>query len=219
MFERFGDQARQAVVLAHDESRELGHELIAAEHLLLGVLGGGSAAAERLSGLGGAGEEAVRAEALRRLGRGPAARGHVVPRPARARARAGVADEDGDDVVAAVHLVVALVEDESVVEVLRALAGAPPRSSARRLPRPRRSGEGSASPGPTRAGLDPVVVELGGTTLGNLGNARVDAGLLLAVALRGGQVAGWLRERGIDQPAIRERLGALGLGGKDPEGP
>ncbi|MDP9400720.1 MAG: hypothetical protein M3P39_07215, partial [Actinomycetota bacterium] len=212
MFERFGDQARQAVVLAHDESRELGHELIAAEHLLLGVLGGGSAAAERLSGLG-AGEEAVRAEALRWLGRGPAARGHVVPLTTsaqRALVRApGVADEDGDECrrrrpprrragrgrVGGRGPPGAGWGSAAVVR--EALAATPPLGGG--------LGVAGADPG----GPDPVVVELGGTTLGNLGNARVDAGLLLAVALRGGQVAGWLRERGIDQPAIRERFGAL----------
>lgn len=105
-----------------------------------------------------------------------------------------------------------------MVEVLRAL-GLTPAVVREALAATPPLGGGLGVAGADPGGPDPVVVELGGTTLGNLGNARVDAGLLLAVALRGGQVAGWLRERGIDQPAIRERFGALVLGGEDPEGP
>jgi len=38
MFERFTDGAREVVVYAHDEARELGHPHIGTEHLLLGLL-------------------------------------------------------------------------------------------------------------------------------------------------------------------------------------
>jgi len=38
MFERFTERARQVVVLAQDESRELGHGYIGTEHILLGLL-------------------------------------------------------------------------------------------------------------------------------------------------------------------------------------
>ncbi len=38
MFERFDDDARQAVVLAQEELRLLGHHELGAEHLLVGVL-------------------------------------------------------------------------------------------------------------------------------------------------------------------------------------
>jgi ATP-dependent Clp protease ATP-binding subunit ClpA len=37
MFERFTDSARQAVVLAQEEARALGHDHVGAEHLLLGL--------------------------------------------------------------------------------------------------------------------------------------------------------------------------------------
>ncbi len=39
MFERFSDKARRVVVLAQEESRILGHDVIDTEHLLLGLLG------------------------------------------------------------------------------------------------------------------------------------------------------------------------------------
>jgi ATP-dependent Clp protease ATP-binding subunit ClpC len=38
VFERFTDPARQVVVLAQDEARQLGHDYIGTEHLLLGLL-------------------------------------------------------------------------------------------------------------------------------------------------------------------------------------
>ena len=38
MFERFTDRARRVVVLAQEEARELGHNYIGTEHILLGVI-------------------------------------------------------------------------------------------------------------------------------------------------------------------------------------
>jgi hypothetical protein len=41
MFERFADEARRATALASEEARELGHDFIGTEHLLLGLLASG----------------------------------------------------------------------------------------------------------------------------------------------------------------------------------
>jgi ATP-dependent Clp protease ATP-binding subunit ClpA len=41
MFERFGDAARRAVVLAQEEAEALGHDYLGTEHLLLGLLAEG----------------------------------------------------------------------------------------------------------------------------------------------------------------------------------
>jgi ATP-dependent Clp protease ATP-binding subunit ClpC len=38
MFERFSDRARRVVVLAQEEARELGHDRVGTEHILLGLL-------------------------------------------------------------------------------------------------------------------------------------------------------------------------------------
>jgi ClpA/ClpB-like protein len=38
MFERFGDRARQVVVLAQEEARRLGHHYVGTEHILVGLL-------------------------------------------------------------------------------------------------------------------------------------------------------------------------------------
>jgi ATP-dependent Clp protease ATP-binding subunit ClpA len=48
MFERFTEDARQAVVLAQDEARALRHHYIGTEHLLLGLLAGERGPAARV---------------------------------------------------------------------------------------------------------------------------------------------------------------------------
>jgi ATP-dependent Clp protease ATP-binding subunit ClpC len=52
MFERFTDRARQVMVVAQDEARELGHPFIRPEHLALGLLQGNGVAARALSDFG-----------------------------------------------------------------------------------------------------------------------------------------------------------------------
>ena len=47
MFERFTDRARQTVVFAQDEARDLNHNYIGTEHLLLGLLRDGDSIAAR----------------------------------------------------------------------------------------------------------------------------------------------------------------------------
>jgi Clp amino terminal domain, pathogenicity island component len=79
MFERFTDKARQAVVLAQEEARRLGHPEVRTEHLLLGLLAvyGDSAAAHTLTGLGIPLDD-LRGEVEERIGRGDGApSGHL----------------------------------------------------------------------------------------------------------------------------------------------
>ena len=52
MFERFTDRARRTIVIAQDEARELGHNFISPEHLLLGLFQTGGVAATALSQMG-----------------------------------------------------------------------------------------------------------------------------------------------------------------------
>ncbi|GAA5007400.1 Clp protease N-terminal domain-containing protein [Actinopolymorpha pittospori] len=53
LFERFTDGARRVVVLAQEEARQLGHNYIGTEHLLLGLMHEGSGEAARaLAGAG-----------------------------------------------------------------------------------------------------------------------------------------------------------------------
>jgi hypothetical protein len=79
MFERFTDKARQAVVLAQEEARRLGHPEVGTEHLLLGLLAvdGDSAAARTLTALDIPLDD-LRREVEERIGRGEGApSGHM----------------------------------------------------------------------------------------------------------------------------------------------
>jgi hypothetical protein len=58
----------------------------------------------------------------------------------------------------------------------------------------------------------PIEVGLDRHPIGDLGNVRVDARLLLAIVLRGSRVGRWLGERGFDEAAIRAEFGVLELG-------
>ena len=69
MFERFSDEARQAVVLAQEEALELRHGWIGTEHLLLGLLRAGGGGAVLLTGFG-VELASVREEVLAIIGRG-----------------------------------------------------------------------------------------------------------------------------------------------------
>src|SRR5215469_5528052 len=70
MFERFTDQARRVVVVAQEESRNLGHDYIGTEHILLGILGAGeSVAVQALTSLG-VSLEAARQQVEEIVGRG-----------------------------------------------------------------------------------------------------------------------------------------------------
>jgi ATP-dependent Clp protease ATP-binding subunit ClpC len=70
MFERFSDNARQAVVLAQVECRRLNHRSIGTEHLLLGLLGMPDSSAGRALGRLGLSQESARAEVEQLVGRG-----------------------------------------------------------------------------------------------------------------------------------------------------
>ena len=80
MFERFTDRARQAVVLAQEEARRLGHPEVGTEHLLLGLLTvyEGSAGTRTLTALG-IPLDTLRVEVEERIGRGEGAPGGHLP--------------------------------------------------------------------------------------------------------------------------------------------
>jgi ATP-dependent Clp protease ATP-binding subunit ClpC len=62
MFERFTDRARRAMVLAQEEARQLNHNYIGTEHILLGLIHEGEGVAAQALGLMGISLEAVRSK-------------------------------------------------------------------------------------------------------------------------------------------------------------
>jgi ATP-dependent Clp protease ATP-binding subunit ClpA len=85
MFERFSGQARNVVVLAQEEARELDHNYIGTEHVLLGLLATpDSLASGSLTALGYTHDE-VQAEVEAIVGRGKAAPGGHIPFTPRAK--------------------------------------------------------------------------------------------------------------------------------------
>jgi ATP-dependent Clp protease ATP-binding subunit ClpA len=70
MFERFTERARRVVVFAQEEARDLNHDYIGTEHLLLGLMrDADSVAARALQGLD-IGQDAVREQVTEIIGRG-----------------------------------------------------------------------------------------------------------------------------------------------------
>ena len=70
MFERFTERARQVVVLAQEEARDLKHNYIGTEHLLLGLLREGDGVAARVLSSLEVSLEDVRGEIMRIVGEG-----------------------------------------------------------------------------------------------------------------------------------------------------
>lgn len=82
MFERFDDAARRTVVLAQEQARQLRHNYIGTEHLLLGFLDEDNAAARILGELDVRPAEA-RQRVVEAVGKGgKRARGHIPFTPA-----------------------------------------------------------------------------------------------------------------------------------------
>ncbi len=78
MFERFTDRARRAVVLAQEEARQLSHNYIGTEHLLLGLLREDEGLAAKALGSLDLTLGTVQEEVSSRIGRGPAGpKGHI----------------------------------------------------------------------------------------------------------------------------------------------
>jgi ATP-dependent Clp protease ATP-binding subunit ClpA len=181
VFERFTEAARQSVVLAQEEARELGHDFIAAEHLVLGV-------ARTDPALLDVDEGRLRAAVVQALGGSMKLVDGWIPfRPEAQSAiehALGVALERGDTHIGPTPLLLALLEHAPVRKLLLACDTSPKQVASRLA---------AAAPKPLVDDDHPI--------------APGDARLLLEIVLRGGPVAAWLSERGVDEAAIRERYG------------
>ena len=78
MFERFTDRARRVVVLAQEEARNLNHNYIGTEHILLGLIHEGEGVAAKALESMGVSQEAVRTQVVEIIGEGQnAPTGHI----------------------------------------------------------------------------------------------------------------------------------------------
>ena len=70
MFERFTDRSRRVIVLASDQARELNHDYIGTEHLLLGLAEEGEGVAAKVLDTLGISLEDVSKQVIEIIGRG-----------------------------------------------------------------------------------------------------------------------------------------------------
>jgi ATP-dependent Clp protease ATP-binding subunit ClpC len=78
MFERFTDRARRVVVLAQDEARNLGHNYIGTEHILLALLAEGQGVGAKALEAQDISLDAARQQVEEIIGRGQgASQGHI----------------------------------------------------------------------------------------------------------------------------------------------
>jgi ATP-dependent Clp protease ATP-binding subunit ClpC len=85
MFERFTDRARRVVVLAQDEARELDHNHIGTEHILLGLVSEGAGVAVKALESLGISLETVRQQVEDIIGRGQGSPSGHIPFTPRAK--------------------------------------------------------------------------------------------------------------------------------------
>jgi len=192
MFERFTDKARQVVVLAQEEARLMRHGHIGTEHLLVALARvEDDVATPMLADHGLTGEKA-RSEVVAIVGIGNAEPGGQLPfTPAAHDALDATLRESlelGHDRVEPAHLLLGVLRQRDGV-ARRVLAGAGAHPTESRADVERRLAETSAGPG-----RDPR-------------SPQVDGQLLLQILERDGAVASWLRERGVDEQAVRRMLG------------
>jgi prophage maintenance system killer protein len=119
MFVRFTDQARRAVVLAHEEARTLDHHYIGTEHILLGLLHeGDGVAAKSLQALG-ISLSAVRQQVEEIIGHGKQAVSGHIPFTPRAKKVMQLSRQEaanlGSDHIATEHILLGLIREGSGV--------------------------------------------------------------------------------------------------------
>ena len=126
MFTRFTDRARRVVVLAQDEARDLGHDSVGTEHLLLGLLSEGEGvAALALESLGISLEEARdRVEEIADRGQGtPSGHIRLTPRAKKVlELSLREALQLGHDYIGTEHILLGLIREDDGIPA-QVLAG------------------------------------------------------------------------------------------------
>lgn len=184
MFERFDEQARQAVVLAQEEAVALHHDYIGAQHLLLGVM-------QADPGLAAVPVETIRGLLDRGTGESP----RQLPFSSVAkRALEGALRESlalGHRQINSAHILLALATERAVRDLLD-------RAGAQALAdRERTTARAEALQAiPMPPSMNPM----------RLGDPRTDAQLVAGILKAGGPVGELLRSRGVDDAALETFL-------------
>jgi ATP-dependent Clp protease ATP-binding subunit ClpA len=181
------------VVTAQEEARMMQHARIGTEHLLVALADVPPLAMSRSQ---------ARAEVVKAVGLGdaPDQAGHVPMTPAAQEALDTSLHESmklGQQRIEPGHILLGILRQRDGV-ALRVLAAA---GYA-----PRELREAVIAELTREEPTDAVMVRLGRDVIGDLGNFRTDAQVLLAILARGGPIAAWLRERGVDETALRRML-------------
>ena len=210
VFERWDEDARSVVVLAQEEARGLRHPRIGSAHLLLGVV-------RVAPSLIDVEVERVRGAVVAAAGRGVAespeslafsGRATAVLEGLAAQVRSGVlAEVVPGDLLRALRRAGGTAAD--VLSELR--AGATAAEEPLRIPADDARWAGPAPAEVARRLADgaEVVVRFDDAALGDLGQPRVDGRMLLAILVAGGRAARLLRDRGVDEAAVRAALPGL----------
>src|SRR5215472_5042447 len=131
MFERYTDRAHQAVVLAQEEARMLGHDYIGTEHILLGLIYEGRGIAATAMESLGVDIEVARRRVEEIVGRGQAAASGSMPFTPQAKKTLQLALREamhlGHSYVGTEHILLGLVRlDDGPAAQLLASLGADP---------------------------------------------------------------------------------------------
>ena len=207
VFERFTQPAREVLQVAQDEARLMHHAHLGTEHMLVGLAHGEDDAAALLHRFGLTSDRA-RAEVVQLVGMGDHRVGGELPFTPAARDAVeqalGEAMRLGHERVDSAHLLLAILrQSDAVARRILLAAGATPSEVRNELIERLGSRPEALPPDPG----EPVTVRLGNAVVGDLGQPSVDARVLLEILLRGGAVAAWLRERGVDEADVRYMLG------------
>ena len=119
MFERFTDHARQVIVFAQEESRQLKHNYIGTEHILLGLLYEQAGLAAQVLQSLGVTLEGIREQVVQIVGPGEEVTAGQIPFTPRAKKVLELALREslsmGDDYIDTEHILLGLIrENESV---------------------------------------------------------------------------------------------------------
>ena len=126
MFERFTDRARRVVVLARQEARQLNHDHVGTEHILLGLLREGEGVGVKALVALGVDLQGVWQQVKEQIGRGPQALSGHIPftGPAKHVLELSLREalQFGHNYIGTEHILLGLIREEDGVAA-RVLAG------------------------------------------------------------------------------------------------